>query len=145
MAGEDEKDESGRDETAPFQIKSLKIAVRKQIVAYAANNHMTVGEWVERAALAQIARERNDLVIPPASASQPPTVVPERPLERTIIPFDAAGLAQLLAVLGGPEGQIPKSLRGDVMASMRAMLRQSRGLKPLPLRSSPFKQKVIEG
>lgn len=140
----DEK-QGTRGELAPFQIKAFSVEVRKRIVAAAANEKTTVGEWVEQAALNQLERERGQLVMPPSppAVAAPPLPQPCAP-PQAVTPFDFAGLAQLLGVLGD---QAPDALRRDAVASTRAVLRQARGLAPpRPRTQGPRKapQSLIE-
>jgi len=54
----------------PWTIKSVPVAIRQRATERAKNNDETVGEWIERAVLAQADREANTLVIPPGKPEQ---------------------------------------------------------------------------
>lgn len=139
-------------ERGPWTIKSVHVETRKSAVASAAKLGLTIGEWLERAARAQVMIDQNNAVLPPAiarsqvfmtgfSGMTPPTVVTKPVID----------LAHMVALLKTSEqlydvaqalGAMPSGpARTEVAATLRFAskalndaMRQARGAPPLKVR-----------
>ncbi len=124
------------DPVKPWTIRGVPPDVRDAAVAAAKRRGLDIGELVSRALLSDIQSERQDVFAPGEDSRKPLRGFGDTPAEQAqplMVPppalpaLDLAGLAQLLHALG----EIPDGLRRDAERTLRAVLRQARGLAPV--------------
>lgn len=116
---------------APWTIKAVSVETRKLAVKSAAQQGVTMAEWLDRAVRGQAERDRGNQLIPPGQSGQDVAwFAPVQPPDGTG-KLDLAGLADALravaTVAGAAEMPVPKSLAREASALLRQQIREARG------------------
>ncbi len=116
---------------APWTIKAVSVETRKLAVKSAAQQGVTMAEWLDRAVQGQAERDRGNQLIPPGQSGQDVArFAPVQPPDETG-KLDLAGLADALravaTVAGAAEMPVPKSLAREASALLRQQIREARG------------------
>jgi hypothetical protein len=116
---------------APWTIKAVPVGTRQSAVRAAAKRGETMGEWITRAVENQIAREENQVVIPPDQREQTKVNRAHAPSVST----ELAGMLHAIATVMSLPNIAPGVVK-DGSATVRALLRMVRGVPPVRPRSS---------
>ena len=123
---------------APWTIKAVSVETRKLAVRSAAQQGVTMAEWLDRAVRGQAERDRGNQLIPPGQNGQgaarfAPAQLPDQTGKP---PMDLAGLADALravaTVAGAADMPVPKALAREASALLRQQIRAARGLPGKP-------------
>lgn len=113
------------DDTAPWTVKSVPVAVREKAVRYARMDGSTMAEWLTKAVETQAAKQDGTQVIPPDKLE--PTQA-NGELVGTVALGEAAAALQAMAAAATAGLPISKAATRDVVAAIRSQVRVSRGL-----------------
>lgn len=108
------------DQTAPWTIKAVPVAVREKAVRYARMDGVTMAEWLTRAVQTEANRQDGDAVIGPRDAAPPPA-----------LSVDLGGVAAVLQAMAAAAAAglpVTKVAVRETVTLVRDQVRAARGL-----------------
>lgn len=127
------------DDTAPMTIKAVPTAIRQAAVAAAKNSKQAMGEWAAAAFEDKIRKDAGNVVFPPGKPAtpEPEPTTGAGPIQHV----DFHGLSILITAISEATARpnAPKGLIQETVTTVRAQLRQARGLPPIARRAPTAK------